>query len=84
VGYNVPNWGSISANAGPIFVGFLINGGQNNGAQFAQGNPQSDGAFLVSDGHEIDLSGGQTSYWFQLTNTGGQPTSYTLAGGGLS
>ena len=82
--YNVQNWGSISAHTGPIFVSYVMNGGQNEGAQFAQGNPQSSGAFLVSSNHEIRLNGGKTTYLFQLTNTGSQPTSYTLAGGGLT
>ena len=83
--YNVPNFGSIGANAGPFPVGYIINGGQNKGAQFAQGNPQSPGADLISTNHEIDLmANGQTIYAFQIKNRGGKPTSWTLAGGGLS
>jgi hypothetical protein len=81
--FNIANWGSISANAGPIFVGYTW-GGQGHGAQFAEAYPQSSGAQLVSSDEEIDNEGGQISYWFQLTNTGNQPTSYTLSGGGLS
>jgi hypothetical protein len=82
--YNVPNWGSIGAHTGPLWVGYIFNSGDNMGAQFAQGNPQSSGADLVSFDHEMDNSDGHITYWFKLTNTGDQPTSYTISGGGLN
>jgi hypothetical protein len=81
--FNVANWGSIGANAGPISVGYTFSG-QSQGAQFAEGFPQSGGAHLISTDQEIDNDGGQITYWFNLTNTGNQPTTYTLSGGGLS
>lgn len=84
---NIRDFGSISANAGPIPVFFrLIVGGVvgvNRGAQFAQGNPQSSGADLVSTNHSIILNGNETTYRFDLRNRGNQPTSFTLAEGGL-
>jgi hypothetical protein len=81
--FNVENWGSIGAKAGPIRVGYTFSG-VGQGAQFAEGYPQSAGANLVSADQEVDNDGGQISYSFNLTNTGNQPTSFTLSGGGLS
>ena len=40
--YNVDNWGVIESGA-TIGVGFLINGGQGAGSQWAQGAPQDAG-----------------------------------------
>jgi hypothetical protein len=80
--YNVANWGSINANTGPITVSYTLGG--NKGAQFAEGDPQNSGAYLISSNHGIDNNNGSIVYSFQLTNIGGQATSYTLAGGALS
>ena len=82
--YNIPNWGSISANSGPIWVGFHFGAGENKGALFSMGLPQSSGAYLISFEHEIDNNNGGIGYWFKLTNIGNQPTSFTLCGGGLN
>lgn len=82
--YNIANWGSIAGNAGPIWVGISFSNGQDKGAQFMQANPETPGTELVSYEHEIDYYGNQKTYWFKLKNTGAQPTSFTLCGGGLS
>jgi hypothetical protein len=81
--YNVANWGSIDASPASFPVGFTF-GGQSQGAQFAEGFPQSSGAHLISDNEQIDNDGGSITYFFQLTNVGNEPTSFTLSGGGLS
>jgi hypothetical protein len=88
--YNVSGWGTVLAGA-TIPVGYLINGGQDHGAQFAQGKPEgalidgsSDGA-LVSFNHQINLivETGVIAYIFQLQNMTGSDTSFMLCGGGL-
>jgi hypothetical protein len=82
--YNV-HWGSIDSGA-TVFVAYVINGGQDQGAQFAQGSSENPGGDLVSDGHEKILSsdGNNTvTYAFQLTNFG-TATNYMLEGGGLT
>jgi hypothetical protein len=81
--FNVANWGTI--NSGQSFpVGYTF-GGQNRGAQFAQGNPENPGATLISDQEAITMTGsGGTNYQFQLSNIGSANTTYGLDGGGLS
>ena len=81
---NIPNWGSISAHAGPIpvWVWFPKNGvGVDVGALVLQADPQNNGADLVTTNSSIIRDGGSTFYRFDLTNRGSQPTSFKLAGG---
>lgn len=95
--YNVNGWASIEPWSGDpnnpmiIGVGYLLGGGENCGAQFAQGIPEvslvdgsSDGD-LVSYKHEIYVSvaSGVVTYWFQLQNNTTQLTSFTLSGGSV-
>lgn len=81
--YNVNNWGFIAS--GQTFgVGYIINGGADFGAQFAQGSPENPGGNLVSDAHEKILDpSGAVIYAFQLTNFGAN-TFFALEGGRLS
>ena len=58
--YNVSGWGTAAPNA-KYWVGYLINGGQDFGAQFAQANPEGatidgtqNGSFTSYD-HDIYL-----------------------------
>ena len=83
--FYVPNWGSIAGvtpgQPNPsISVGYNW-GGQSQGAQFAEGFPQSSGANLVSTDQEIDNDGGGTYYWFVLTNTGSAPNKLYIKRG---
>ncbi len=80
--YNV-HWGFIAAGAS-FPVGYLINGGQDFGAQFAQGSPENPGGDLVTGNHGKILDGNRkVTYWFDLSNRG-TSTFYMLEGGGLS
>ena len=81
--FNVTNWGSINADAGPIPVRFTWGAGLGAQAQWSQAVPQSSGAHLITTDYEIDLDGSTFTYAFQLTNVGGSPTSYTLSGGSV-
>ena len=45
--FNVPHWGTI-ASGQSITIGYTF-GGQNHGAQFAEGNPENPGCCLISD-----------------------------------
>jgi hypothetical protein len=69
VSFNVPNWGFIASGAS-FPVGYTF-GGQNMGAQFAEGMPQNPGGVLISDqeGISMDFNGG-INYQFTLTNWG--------------
>jgi hypothetical protein len=80
--FNVPHWGTIdSGQSFPVAFTFA---GQNQGAIFAEGNPENPGGALVSDQEEIFMdNNGGTNYQFQLTNVGSS-TSFGLDGGGLS
>jgi hypothetical protein len=83
MGYNVKNWGFI-ASGQKIGVGYVINGGADFGAQFAQGSPENPGGNLITDSHEKILDpNGAVVYAFQLTNNGND-TFFALEGGGLS
>jgi hypothetical protein len=90
VAYNQSGWGTVPPNAS-IPVTYIINGGQDFGAQFAQGKPEgalldgsSDGR-LVSYNHEIGLNvdTGLIFYQFQLLNLTDNLQSFMLCGGGL-
>lgn len=80
--FNVAHWGTIQA--GQSFpVGFTF-GAKNQGALFAEGNPENPGGALISDQEAITMdNNGGTNYQFQLTNIGAT-TSFGLDGGGLS
>lgn len=81
--YNVPNWGFIASNQ-TIGVGYIINGGADFGAQFAQGSPENPGGNLTTDAHEKILDpSGAVIYAFNLRNSGAN-TFFALEGGGLS
>lgn len=82
--YNV-DWGTINAHSS-VEVCYLINGGQDFGAQFAMGSAENPGADLVSDNHEKILSddGRTVTYCFQLRNISDNNTRYMLEGGGLT
>ena len=81
--HNLNNWGFI-ATGQKIGVGYVINGGADFGAQFAQGSPENPGGNLITDSHEKILDpNGAVVYAFQLTNTGND-TFFALEGGGLS
>jgi hypothetical protein len=98
--YNVSGWGTIAGQTlgqnnkvipSIVTVSYVLNGGQDFGAQFAQGKPEgaridgsSDGK-LVSFNHEIDLdvASGKITYKFQLQNLTFNDTSFMLSGGGL-
>jgi hypothetical protein len=63
--YNVNNWGFI-ATGQKIGVGYVINGGADFGAQFAQGSPENPGGNLITDAHEKILdSNGAVVYAYQ-------------------
>jgi len=81
--YNV-HWGTIAAGAS-FPVGYVLNGGQDFGAQYAQGSPENPGGNLVSENHQKILGddGHTVTYIFQLTNFG-TDTNYMLEGGGLT
>jgi hypothetical protein len=82
--YNVPNWGYIAGGAA-IRVGYLLNGGQDDGAQWAQANPEDSNAGLLTSGHGMLLNP-QTSkkvYYFDLKNEGPGGTRYALDGGSV-
>jgi hypothetical protein len=81
--YNVRDFGSIREN-GSVWVPYEVNRGQNRGAQYAQGIPQTRGAHLISTDHAIELvADGRTGYGFRLENVGTEPTSFTLGGGSV-
>lgn len=81
--FNIPNAGTI--DKGQSFIISYSFGGQNKGAQFAEGNPENPGATLISDQEGITMtSTGSTTYQFQLTNTGSSNTVFGVDGGGLS
>lgn len=81
--YNVPNWGFIAAGQ-TINVCYLFDGGQDLGAQFAEGKPENPGGgYLRSSNHQIFFNGSQIVYCFQLTNLG-EDTTFMLCGGGLT
>jgi hypothetical protein len=81
--YNVSNWGTVAADA-TIGVGFVFTGGSNEGAQFAQGNPEYRGACLRSDEFAIEMNeNGETVYEITLSNLSDMPTWYALDGGGV-
>jgi hypothetical protein len=83
MGFNVAHWGTI-ASGQSFAVGYTF-GGQNRGAQFAEGNPEDPLGDLISDQEGIYMdNGGGTNYRFQLTNIGPVTTTYGLDGGGLS
>lgn len=79
--YNVDNWGLIEQGH-PIGVGFLINGGQGAGSQWAEGAPQNRGTTLSTTRARITLQDdGKFVYGFDLTCTG-RGGSFGLHGGG--
>jgi hypothetical protein len=80
--FNVAHFGAINSGQS-ITVGYTF-GGQNRGAQFAEGNPEDPGAILISDQEGIAMdNSGATSYRFQLTNISAVNTTFGLDGGGL-
>jgi hypothetical protein len=82
MGFNVPGWGSIAANAS-FPVGYTF-GGQNQGAQYAEGMPENPEGALISDQEGIWMDpNGNISYFFTLTNIGSN-TVFGLDGGGFS
>lgn len=79
--YNVDNWGVIE-NGATIGVGFLINGGQNRGSQWAEGEPQDAGNTLTTTNARIGFGDdGLFSYAFDL-HCDGRGCRFGLHGGG--
>lgn len=89
--YNVSGFGTIGPNA-TISVGYIINGGQDFGAQFAQAKPEGaviDGTqngSITSFDHDLflDVPTQHIVYSFLARNTSAQDLSFMLCGGGLS
>lgn len=81
--YNVPGWGTLKANSGLIRIGFIFDGGQDRGAQFAQANPTYTGTIRTTD-HQISKINGVVLYSIQVENVGNFDTTYTLCGGGVT
>jgi hypothetical protein len=89
--YNVSGWGTIAPNA-TIWVGYVFNGGQDFGAQFAQAKPEGatiDGTqngSITSFNHDIflEVSTQHITYSFLAQNTSPQDLSFMLCGGGLT
>jgi hypothetical protein len=80
--YNVDNWGVIQGNGIPIRVGFILNGGQGLGSQWAEGAPQDGGNTLITTNAGISLGDDRKfGYQFDLTCFG-RGCSYGLHGGG--
>ena len=79
--YNVDNWGVIESGA-TIGVGFLINGGQGVGSQWAQGAPQDAGNTLITTNARISFGDdSKFVYAFDLSCQG-RGTRFGLHGGG--
>ena len=91
MGYNVSGWGTIAPNA-TYWVGYVLNGGQDFGAQFAQGKPEgavNDGTqngSITSYNHDIylEVATQKITYSFTAQNTSPQYLSFMLCGGGLT
>lgn len=89
--YNASGWGTVAPNQVGYWVGYLINGGQDMGAQFAEAKPEGaviDGTqngSLTSYNHNIflDVQTQGITYSFLVDNTSGQDLSFMLCGGGL-
>jgi hypothetical protein len=88
--YNVSGWGTAAPNA-KYWVSYVINGGQDFGAQFAQAKPEGavqdgtqNGSF-TSYNHDIylDVASQHLTYSFWAQNTSPQYLSFMLCGGGL-
>jgi hypothetical protein len=86
--YNVSGWGTAAPKA-QIWVGYLINGGQDLGAQFAQAKPEGatqdgtqNGSF-TSYNHDIylEVATQKITYSFLAQNTSPQDLSFMLCGG---
>jgi hypothetical protein len=86
MGFNVANFGTISANQQNHFVSYQIYNFQDNGAQFAEGKPEGATAILtgVDQAISVNVATQQTSYSFRLDNSSNQDVSFMLCGGGLS
>jgi hypothetical protein len=90
--YNVSGWGTVSANQQGYWVGYLINGGADFGAQYAQAKPEGaaiDGTqngSLTSYNHDIylDVASQHLTYSFLVNNTSNQDLSFMLCGGGCT
>jgi hypothetical protein len=79
--YNVDNWGVIE-NGATIQVGILLNGGQNLGSQWMEGEPQDAGNTLTTTNARISLGDdGKVTYGFTL-HCDGRGGRWGLHGGG--
>jgi hypothetical protein len=88
--YNVSGWGTIAPNA-RIWVSYQLSGGQDFGAQFAQGKPEgatvdgTENGSITSYNHDIylEVATQKITYSFWAHNSSAQPLSFMLCGGGL-
>jgi hypothetical protein len=90
--YNVSGWGTAAPNQTGYWVGYVLNGGQDMGAQFAQAKPEGavidgtqNGSF-TSYNHNIylDVETRTIHYSFLIDNTSNQDLGFMLCGGGLT
>lgn len=82
--YRIDWFGHIAGGA-RIVVAYTLQGGTDQGAQFAQAIPMPGPYIysLVSTEHTAELSNGKYTYYFWVRNERGFSTVFALAGGGV-
>jgi hypothetical protein len=90
MGFNTSTWGTIGGGQ-TLTTGIIWSpwnaaqtGGADQGAQINEANPENVGVTLQSEnqtkGRNLD---GTVVYWVTVTNVSGNPTDFTLQGGGF-